>query len=165
MPERNLAKNVDVPLKQNCTAYNTFAFNLVYFPFEALKYNYQPIGFGTFLAYFSQFLGLRYDATSESGLLNSNPLNSHAKLVRKYMIEVLQNMYPQSELSNLTPYDLTQMLQEIDNGFQNEASFSKPIQYDFGCKNSNYDLEHRIVSIMRGAQEMQSLRKIISKLV
>ena len=36
--------------------------------------------------------------------------------------------------------------------------------YSLGCKNRNYKFGPRIVSILRGAQEMQSQREIISKL-
>ena len=41
---------------QNCTMYLIFAYNMVYFPFEVIKYQVRTQGFGTFLAYFSKLL-------------------------------------------------------------------------------------------------------------
>ena len=118
--------------QDNCTAYRVFAFNIVYFPYEALKYKYSPgLGFGTFLAYFSQYFGSTKFG-KPLGLLLSHPLDSDAKSIRHYMAKVLVNMNHQIQLSNLTIYDLVQMLQDNAAGLRN--SFARPIQNDYGCK-------------------------------
>ena len=120
--------------QENCTVYLIYAFNLVYFPCEAFRYGYEINGFGTFLAYFSQYLGRKANHVSDSGLLNSDPLDSDGKSVKDFMAKVLQNTNKNLKLYNMTPYDLVQMLQDTKKVL-NTATFAKPIQYDFGCNN------------------------------
>ena len=89
--------------QENCTVYLIYAFNLVYFPCEAFRYGYEINGFGTFLAYFSQYLGRKANHVSDSGLLNSDPLDSDGKSVKDFMAKVLQNTNKNLKLYNMTP--------------------------------------------------------------
>ena len=116
---------------QNCTMYLVFAYNLVYFPFEVIKYRDKAQGFGTFLAYFSKLL---HSKDQEQEPFSTLDLSPEETKVRNCMAEVLLRLSNQSELSKLTPYDLVQLVHR--NVDDKDDIFARPIQFDFGCRNS-----------------------------
>ena len=109
---------------------------LIQLPFEVLNLGHplarRGLGFGTYLAYFSQLLTKPDWWGYDKGFLMNEEMTAEEKEIRQYMILVLTNLAQGQKLTNISIWELAKYLHA--NPDENViVKFSGPLQEEFGC--------------------------------
>ena len=121
------------PLKEDCSVYLKKYYTLMHLPFEVSKgiYGndivYGNIGFGTYLAYFSQIL-----STPEKNFLMNYEMTEDEKETRKYMNQVLGNLAKSQKIGNISLIELVNFLHSNPNE-NYQHFFAGHLQNELAC--------------------------------
>ena len=117
------------------------------------------LGFGTYLAYFSQLLSNpawdeRDEWDEKYMFLMNEEMTEEEKEIRQYMILVLTNLAQGQKLTNISIWELAKYLHANPDEYL--PDFSRPLQDEFGC-NSHYTQDsHPEAASFMGAWEYYS---------
>ena len=108
-------------------------YSLMHLPFEVNKENYEFLGFGTYLAYFSQLLA-NPDYLGRSRFLKTENMTAAEEEIRQYMNLVLNNLVEgqAQQMANLSILELVKFLHENSDEIHPER-YAIPLQNEFGC--------------------------------
>ena len=108
---------------------------LIQLPFEVLNLGHplarRGLGFGTYLAYFSQLLTKPDWWGYDKGFLMNEEMTAEEKEIRQYMILVLTNLAQGQKLTNISIWELAKYLHA--NPDEYPGRFLGPLLDEFGC--------------------------------
>ena len=108
-------------------------YSLIHLPFEVNKENYEFLGFGTYMAYFSKLLA-NPDYLGRSRFFKTEEMTVEEVEIRQYMNLVLNNLVEDQgqQMSNLSILELVKFLHEnLDENHPDR--YAIPLQNEFGC--------------------------------